>query len=153
MNGCEFNLINESGRTVDPDPLRRCAEAVSAGEAGPGTREINLLLCNDAAMKRYHRIYRGSDSVTDVLSFSAAAEVPDGVSEQAAPASHDIVIDTNQIDRQKGTNSFEMELMGVFIHGLLHVFGYDHVRQRDRNIMNQKELHYQELMQGGHRRG
>lgn len=74
MNGCEFNLINESGRTVDPDPLRRCAEAVSAGEAGPGTREINLLLCNDAAMKRYHRIYRGSDSVTDVLSFSAAAE-------------------------------------------------------------------------------
>lgn len=148
MKTCAFNLINHSELALDLSRLKRCAEIISSAEQPSACCEINLLLCTDEEMRRYHRLYRGCDAVTDVLSFTAEAGPLQPGQDCLDVLSHDIIVDINQIDRQKGTNSFEKELLAVFTHGLLHIFGYDHIRQQDRNIMQQRELYYSHLMEG-----
>lgn len=148
MKTCEFNLVNHSDLSVTAGWLKHCAEVISSAEQKTDCCEINLLLCADEEMRRYHRIYRGSYSVTDVLSFTAEDDPRNAGQDCVELPSHDIIVDINQIDRQKGTNSLEQELLLVFIHGLLHIFGYDHIRQHDRNIMQQKELHYRHVIEG-----
>ncbi|MGC9361893.1 MAG: rRNA maturation RNase YbeY [Candidatus Syntrophosphaera sp.] len=146
MSECHFNLINDSGANLDEKRLRRCAEVVCAGERAQGECEINLQICTDGEMRQYNRLYRGDDSITDVLAFSAEDENLIKPGDGSLPC--DIIIDINQLDRQKGTNKLEDELMEVFIHGLLHAFGYDHIRRQDRNIMEEKEIAYKQIMGG-----
>ncbi|HQF67534.1 MAG TPA: rRNA maturation RNase YbeY [Candidatus Cloacimonadota bacterium] len=147
MTDCQFNLINKSESEVDEQLLERCFLSVCQGESPRQGFELNLVLCTDREMKEFNRIYRGSESVTDVLSFSSQGSQDPSLPPSITP-SHDIIIDTNQIDRQKGKKSFEWELVKVFIHGLLHVFGYDHLRQNDRKKMQDKEFHYNKIIQG-----
>lgn len=148
MSDCHFNLINDSGTNLDEKRLRRCAEAVCAGERAQGACEINLQICTDGEMREYNRLYRGDDSITDVLTFSSSDAHASPVISKNMPMTCDIIIDINQLDRQKGSNKLEDELMEVFIHGLLHAFGYDHIRGQDRNIMEEKEIAYKQIMDG-----
>jgi probable rRNA maturation factor len=147
MTDCQFNLINQSGCKVDEQLLKSCFQLVCQGESPSQGFELNLVLCTDREMQKFNRIYRGSKSVTDVLSFCSQGSRDPSLPASITP-SHDIIIDTNQIDRQKGKKSFEWELVKVFIHGLLHVFGYDHLRQEDRKEMQDKEFHYNNIIQG-----
>lgn len=147
MTDCQFNLINQSGCEIDEQLLERCFQLVCQGESPRQCFELNLVLCTDREMQKFNRIYRGSESVTDVLSFSSQGSQDPSLPASVTP-SHDIIIDTNQIDRQKGKKSFEWELVKVFIHGLLHVLGYDHLRQNDRKEMQDKEFHYNKIIQG-----
>ena len=147
MTDCQFNLINQSGCEIDEQLLERCFQLVCQGESPRQCFELNLVLCTDREMQKFNRIYRGSKSVTDVLSFSSQGSQDPSLPPSVTP-SHDIIIDTNQINRQKGKKSFEWELVKVFIHGLLHVFGYDHLRQNDRKEMQDKEFHYNKIIQG-----
>jgi len=147
MTDCQFNLINQSGCEIDEQLLERCFQLVCQGESPRQCFELNLVLCTDREMQKFNRIYRGSESVTDVLSFSSQGSQDPSLPPSVTP-SHDIIIDTNQIDRQKGKKSFEWELVKVFIHGLLHVLGYDHLRQNDRKEMQDKEFHYNKIIQG-----
>ena len=147
MTDCHFNLINQSGCEIDEQLLERCFQLVCQGESPRQCFELNLVLCTDREMQKFNRIYRGSESVTDVLSFSSQGSQDPSLPPSVTP-SHDIIIDTNQINRQKGKKSFEWELVKVFIHGLLHVLGYDHLRQNDRKEMQDKEFHYNKIIQG-----
>ncbi|HOC95686.1 MAG TPA: rRNA maturation RNase YbeY [Candidatus Cloacimonadota bacterium] len=147
MTDCQFNLINQSGCEIDEQLLERCFQLVCQGESPRQCFELNLVLCTDREMQKFNRIYRGSESVTDVLSFSSQGSQDPSLPPSVTP-SHDIIIDTNQINRQKGKKSFEWELVKVFIHGLLHVLGYDHLRQNDRKEMQDKEFHYNKIIQG-----
>ena len=147
MTDCQFNLINQSGCEVNEQLLKSCFQLVCQGESPRQGFELNLVLCTDREMQKFNRIYRGSKSVTDVLSFCSQGSRDPSLPASITP-SHDIIIDTNQIDRQKGKKSFEWELVKVFIHGLLHVFGYDHLRHEDRKEMQDKEFHYNNIIQG-----
>ncbi|MBW6513637.1 MAG: rRNA maturation RNase YbeY [Candidatus Syntrophosphaera sp.] len=153
MSKCQFNLTNQSGIDVDEAPLRLCAETVCAGECPAPACEVDLLLCADPQMREFNRLYRGDDSVTDVLCFSAPDELAGLVNPEAEALPCDIIIDINQLDRQKGPNTLEKELMEVFIHGLLHAFGYDHIRRQDQEIMANKEQYYKQMMEGKQHRG
>ncbi len=148
MKGCQFNLVNQTSVPLDDEPLRRCAEIFCAGECPEGNCEINLIICNDTSIRRLNRQYRGDDSITDVLTFSLPEETQVPFTPEIRIHPRDIVIDINQLDRQKGTNKLEDELMEVFIHGLLHAFGYDHIRREDRKLMIEKEMKYKQIMDG-----
>lgn len=152
MNLSELNIINETSAVVDESLLKACAEAVFAGEGTGQGNEVNLLICEDEAIRKYNRQYRGDDSVTDVLCFPWPDTLPaDGAAESAEVC--DIIIDIKQIDRQKGKKTKNQELMEVFIHGLLHACGYDHIRQPDQIAMSEKEIYYKRLMEGTLTRG
>lgn len=88
--------------------------------------EVSVLFVNDRAMRALNLRYRAKDKTTDVLSF------PQTDKEAVVPSGHlvlgDIVISAPQAVRQAAAFSvgFYQELARLLIHGLLHLFGYDH---------------------------
>lgn len=101
------------------------------------------MLVNDRQMREFNRAYRGIDRATDVLSFPQLVEYPEthdkegGVQKLGFDSSSpstvmigDIIINLHQANRQAheyGATFYE-EVSRLLIHGLLHLFGYDHER-------------------------
>ena len=80
--------------------------------------EISLLITNDETIHLLNKEYRQKDKPTDVLSFPMEDEVMLG----------DIVIslDTAKNQAQEREIGLDREIAFLFIHGLLHLLGYDH---------------------------
>ena len=103
---------------------------------------MTVALVSDARMRALNRRYRGKDYATDVLSFPTEPDLRRKSSPRApAPSLHlgDIVIAQGIARRQAraaGHDSPE-ELRILALHGLLHLLGYDH--QRDKGQMARLE--------------
>jgi probable rRNA maturation factor len=112
---------------------------------------MSLLFVNDRKMQEMNLQYRGIDKPTDVLSFpqqnrDALCVMRKGLKKQDLPAglnssliTHhsslplgDIVINLQQAKRQAKEHgmTFYEELTRLLIHGLLHLLGYDHERNK-----------------------
>jgi probable rRNA maturation factor len=97
----------------------------AAGIAG----EVNVLITGSAEMRRLNRSFRGQDRATDVLSFPAPRNGVGGEVAISAP-----IAASNA--RRLG-HSARKELQILILHGVLHLAGYDH--ERDRGQMARKE--------------
>ena len=89
--------------------------------------ELSVLLTDDSEIQSLNRQYRGIDNPTDVLSFSQLEG--DVVPLENGPLLlGDIVISLDRAREQAMAFdvSVEEELRRLFIHGLLHLMGYDH---------------------------
>ncbi len=93
---------------------------------------VTVALVGDAAMRRLNRRFRGSDHVTDVLSFPSAWPAGPARGLPAAafddPPLGDIVIARGRAARQARRLGHPLgtELRILALHGLLHLLGYDH---------------------------
>ena len=54
----------------------------------------------------------------------------------------DIIINISEIKDKKNYNKFQQELNKLWIHGLVHLFGYHHKRNIDFDKMNKLEKKY-----------
>jgi probable rRNA maturation factor len=118
--------------------------------------ELTIALVSDARMRTINRDYRGKNYATDVLSFSAeegaASDVRIKPGSGVSPAHTsplsvagklrhlgDVVIATGVAARQarEAGHSLATELRVLALHGLLHLLGYDH--ERDRGEMARVE--------------
>ncbi len=95
------------------------------------SKEIELIFITDDAIADINRDFRGKDYATDVLSFPLI-DMPN------SPLGTIII----SIDRVKEkANDFghcdNDELSLLFIHGLLHLLGFDH--EKDNGLMRDKE--------------
>ena len=93
------------------------------------TQIIELVLVSDETMREINRDLRGCDYATDVLSFPLEAITPLG--------SVVINIPLAQTNALKLGHSLENEIALLFIHGVLHLLGYDH--EKDQGEQRQKE--------------
>lgn len=103
--------------------------------------EISVLFTDDKFIRSLNNKYRGIDKPTDVLSFSlqeGAIEPPEVESDKLLG---DIIISVESAQRQADNlnHSMEKELTVLLIHGLLHLTGYDHEKDKDYKIMLGKE--------------
>jgi len=101
---------------------------------GPG--EVGFALVSDAEIAKLNKEYRGKDCATDVLSF-AYLEGERGVQGGGDTLIGDIFISVDTAKRQakeKG-HSLDEELKFLFVHGLLHLFGYDHNNDEEEEKM------------------
>jgi len=96
------------------------------------TRNLELILCDDETIRRLNREHRQKDKATDVLSFPLEGDLP-GLPLGSLVISVDRV---RAVARKLGHTEQE-ELALLFIHGLLHLLGYDH--EIDRGEMRAKE--------------
>ena len=105
----------------------------------PSESSISVLLVGDKRMRQLNLAYRGIDRTTDVLSFSQL----EGISMNRGNADlGDIVISPAQAARQAADRgvSFDQELALLLVHGLLHLIGYDHEKNRyQAGKMKEKE--------------
>ena len=96
-----------------------------------GAGDVELVFVNDDEMRKINREQRGIDKATDVLSFPYE-QVSGGLMGS-------VVISTNTASRVASElgHSIECEIALLFLHGVLHILGYDH--EIDNGQMRQKE--------------
>ena len=91
----------------------------------------NLLLTTDAAIRKLNRDFRGMDKATNVLSFPQyeAAELGKFRGQKQPVEMGDIVIAYQYMvaEAKKDHKILINHVTHLFIHGLLHLFGYDHM--------------------------
>ena len=108
--------------------LRRAAQLTLALCGRERDGEISLMLTDDAGIQLLNREYRGKDTPTDVLSF-AMEEGETLLQDPTLPELlGDIVINTDRtaLQAEQLGHSYRRELVFLFLHGLLHLLGYDH---------------------------
>ena len=118
-------------------------ELIVGEEAGPGWKgSINLVFTGDRQIRKLNRDHRKKDKATDVLSFT----VDSPGSTEAVVGEIYISCATARRQAEAYGGSLVDEYLRLFCHGLLHVFGYDHARRADAEIMRAREAYY--LSQG-----
>ena len=97
-------------------------------------KDIELVIVDENAMKAINSAQRGIEKATDVLSFALKA-VPNAVNLPLGS----IVINANAVkDEAKARkHSKEAEFTLLFLHGILHLLGFDH--EKDSGQMREKE--------------
>lgn len=122
---------------VDEDILAALETAVNTSLnnlAIPPT-SLSLLLTDDRRMQQLNRNFREVDSSTDVLSFPAYEQLPD----EGDPLLYlgDIAISVPYARKQANMSGHDLaeELQLLAIHGVLHLLGYDHLEQVEKDEM------------------
>ena len=106
-----------------------------------------LLLSGNKEIKNLNKKFRKKNKSTDVLSFpfQARNELNNLLKKEKEVYLGDIIINFNKI-KNKNLNSFKSEFDRLWIHGLVHLFGHDHKKEKDFLKMNQIEKKYLNLV-------
>ncbi|RAX57337.1 rRNA maturation RNase YbeY [Helicobacter monodelphidis] len=121
-----IDIVNETDLDIPQDFLQEILEFLGGGD-------VELLFVSDSKMRQLNLEYRNMDSSTDVLSFPL-----ENCGIQNMPLGA-IVIAENFVQKaaQHFNHSLDDEIALLFIHGLLHLKGYDH--EVDSGEQRQKE--------------
>jgi probable rRNA maturation factor len=116
--------------------VHEAVNATAAVVAALAGAEVGIALSSDAAVQELNARFRGQDNPTNVLSFPSAP----GFVEEDVP-SGDIVIAYETVQRESfgEDKPFLHHLAHLTVHGLLHLAGYDHVRDADAETMEALE--------------
>jgi len=90
------------------------------------TREIELVICDNNTMREINRDHRGIDRHTDVLSFPLDNSFAEGCFDELPLGSIVISSDYATSRANKLDHTPQEEFILLYIHGLLHLLGYDH---------------------------
>lgn len=106
--------------------------------------EVSLTLTDDEGIRVLNRDYRRLDQPTDVLSFPLLEEFGDEPEVVGAPQDYllgDIVISLERAVSQAADfgHSLQREVGFLFVHGLLHLLGYDHDTAEGEEDMRSRE--------------
>ena len=98
---------------------------------------FTLLLSNNKNIQKLNKIFRKKNKPTDILSFPLTKKVR--ISKQTYLG--DIIISYNFINKPKSLNTkhFKEKLTKIFIHGFLHLLGFDHKKKREYIKMLKEE--------------
>ena len=107
-------------------------EAVSVLALGDNV-SVTLRLTNNRVIRQFNRAWRGENTATDVLSFENAFEDP----ETGEHYLGDIMISFETASKQAraGDHSVQAEVEMLFVHGLLHLAGFDHAEKEQWSQM------------------
>jgi probable rRNA maturation factor len=106
-----------------------------------------LLLSGNKEIKNLNMKFRKKNKSTDVLSFpfQTKKELTNLLKNEKEIYLGDIIINLNKV-RNKNLKNFKSELNYLWIHGLLHLFGHEHKKEKDFLKMSQVEKKYLDLI-------
>ena len=96
-------------------------------------KEFTVFLTNNSKMKNLNKKYRKINKPTDVLSFPLNMKIKSKI------YLGDIAISYEIVNKRSYNSSFVYELDKMWIHGYLHLSGYDHIKNLDFEKMYKKE--------------
>lgn len=140
----EINNLTTS--SVDEDFLKRVAEKVLKGENKSGA-EASIALVGQGRMRKLNKKYQGKNRVTDVLAFPGRATKKGKYASflEKIEGLGEIVICLREVRKnaKKFGSTFEKELARILIHGLLHLLGYDHKKDKEEaDALKKREEYY-----------
>ena len=148
-----FCVENESGKELSFDVEEIAGKVIEEAleyENCPYEVIVDVLLCDNEGIHVMNREHRGIDRPTDVLSFPLIdyktpgdfSIVESAVSDYFNPESGelllgDIVISIDKVYEQarEYNHSVHRELAFLVAHSMLHLFGYDHMEDEERILM------------------
>ncbi len=94
---------------------------------------LTLLLSGDSEIKKLNKKFRNKNNSTDVMSFPFynKVEFKKKIKQDKEVYLGDIIININKIKNKNNKVKFRIEFIKLWIHGLAHLFGYDHKKDKD----------------------
>jgi len=94
--------------------------------------EVSITLVDDKQIHKLNKQYRGIDKPTNVLSFELGDDILLG----------DIFVSLNTVEREAKEQGISVpeHIAHMIVHGMLHLQGYDHIKDNDAKIMESKEI-------------
>ncbi|RJO59058.1 rRNA maturation RNase YbeY [Candidatus Parcubacteria bacterium] len=115
----EFRVVNETGQRWAAAPWLQIFKATERSQQAWSKTSVALIFITPKRMQGLNRRYHKKAKTTDVLSFAAAKQNPrDG--------SGDIFVCPAFLARRYPKMSLRSLLIHRFIHGLLHLLGFEH---------------------------
>ena len=105
---------------------------------------LTILLSNNKNIKKLNKKFRNKNKSTDVLSFPAEKKL----NIKKSPYIGDIIISYEFINnpRTLSVPEFKNKVTRTFIHGFLHLLGYDHIKLKDfKSMLNEEEKIYKSI--------
>ena len=133
-----IEIINETVTEINADILQTIFDWMKADSVFQASDTCCLKISNNNEIRAFNSKYRGKNSLTDVLTFPCEFK--------NIPFKGDIIIDIAEADKQKGNHSLEKEICELFIHGLLHLAGMDHISKKQQTQMSLFEEKYKEML-------
>ena len=98
---------------------------------------LSLLLSNNKNIKKLNKNFRNKNKSTDILSFPYSEKIK--ISKKTYLG--DIIISYNYLDKPKSQdlNLFKEKVTKIFIHGFLHLLGFNHIKNKDYFKMLREE--------------
>ena len=119
---------------INKKELKQLIEQVSKlTDCREGT--ISISFVGKKRIRAINRRFRGKDKATNVISFPFMDNLP------KEKIIGDIIICPSVASKEarKYGNNFVDYVAFLLIHGFLHLLGYDHIKEKDRLIMERKE--------------
>lgn len=127
--------------------VRRVEKAVYSVLGQRDIFTVDLAVTDGATVRAYNRETRGVDAETDVLSFPyfeglklpvTENDFSDEAFDGKRVALGSIMISSPRAHEQAEAfgHSYERELGFLACHGLLHLLGFDHIKEEDERKMN-----------------
>ena len=105
---------------------------------------LTILLSNNKNIKKLNKKFRNKNKSTDVLSFPSEKKL----NIKKTPYIGDIVVSYEFMNKPKTLNvlEFKSKVIKIFIHGFLHLLGYDHIKLKDfKEMLIEEEKIYQTI--------
>ena len=96
-------------------------------------QEFTIFLTNNKKMKRLNKKFRNKNKTTDVLSFPIKNVY------KKNNYIGDVALSFEIINGRSKSSTFSIEFDKMWIHGYLHLNGFDHKKLKDFKKMNKKE--------------
>lgn len=144
----ETMIIDQQNKVSYNEELQNVITSVASAAAKlhnlPEKSELSLLLVDDSYIQELNSIYRGQNSVTDVLSFAMnelSEDEPDFDFSNDLNVLGDIVISLEKAQSQSEEygHSLSRELGFLVAHGMLHLMGFDHETEVEEKVMRELE--------------
>ena len=98
---------------------------------------FTILLSNNKNIKKLNKVFRNKNKSTDILSFPSEKKIKILKNTYLG----DIIISYNYLDKPKSQELglFKDKVIKIFIHGYLHLLGFDHIKNKDYSRMLKRE--------------
>ena len=123
-----IELENNTNLEIDISNLENIANTLTK-------KDIELVVVNNEEMRLLNKEHRNIDKATDVLSFPMDFDFPN------MPLGS-IVVSTDFVEEKSKEygHTFNEEFSLLFIHGILHLLGYDHEVDTGEHRNKEEEL-------------
>jgi probable rRNA maturation factor len=151
----QIEIVNLTKFRIDKKYFQKIGEFILEKLKQSKDVEISLVFAGDARMRALNKKYRRKDKTTDVLSFSYQNKInppqPSFAKGGSPPPFFykgkpeeifgEIVISIPQAKKQARQRGYPLkrELSELFTHGILHLAGYDDEKEKDCDVMIEKQ--------------
>lgn len=137
----KIKLINENNiLDLDLDLIEKASAYVGNKFDSDKKKELNIIFVDRAKMRDLNKKYRNRDNETDVLSFSYEDDKNNFSVKQEPIVIGEIIISPGvafENSKEAGPGRFDYwdfkrEIMLLIIHGILHIYSYDHEKKDEK---------------------